>query len=151
MLHWCLLNLIASIAGDFHFLIQFIRFYGLLLVDIVSWILLSKKILLDVLTNLLYLIYSVLLLDVQYLAKSLLYSSFHHTLEYLVMVNIFWILIPKLLYNRSKLLSYLFQHFTTIHICYINTTYFIFQFIDEFFFFLTILMSDIVHTEDENS
>jgi len=39
-LHGCLLNLIAFIAGNVCFLTQFIRFYGLLLVDMTSWILL---------------------------------------------------------------------------------------------------------------
>ena len=66
---------------------QFIRFHGFLLVDMISWILLSKNIFLAILTNFLYLVQSVLLLDVWYLVRSLLYSLFHYTLEYLVMLT----------------------------------------------------------------
>ena len=46
LLDGSLLNLMVSIAGNLYFLTQFIRFYDLLLDDVISWILLLKKTLL---------------------------------------------------------------------------------------------------------
>jgi len=86
LLYGCPLNLMAFVAGNFCFLTQFIRFHGLLLVDTISWILLLKNILLAVLTNFLYLIQFVFLLDTWYLAKFLSHSLFNHILENLVML-----------------------------------------------------------------
>ena len=94
-----LLNLMASVAGSLCFLTQFIRLHSLLLVNVISWILLSKKVYLAILTVFLYIIQSVLLLDVQYMIRFLLHSSFHYVLEYLVM----------LIY-----LKYLYQSFSMI-------------------------------------
>ena len=53
-------------------------------------------------------------------------------------VNIFGISIPKLLCGGSELLGYFFQHLLIENVSYFDTAYPIFQFIDGFFFFLTI-------------
>ena len=52
----------------------------------ISWILLSKKSCFAILTVFLYFIQLVLLLDIWYVAKSLLYSLFHQAFNLLVML-----------------------------------------------------------------
>lgn len=78
------MNLIPSTVDKFHFLIQSIRSHSLLLVNIVSWILLSKNVCFTVLTIFLHLVYFILFLDIWYVTRSLLQSLFHHALECLV-------------------------------------------------------------------
>jgi len=85
-MHRYLLNLMSFIAGSFHFLTQFIRFHGLLFLDIISWIFLLKKILLAVLLNLLQ---SDLNPEIWYTDKSLLHSSFCHALECFIILTCF--------------------------------------------------------------
>jgi len=75
------LNLMASMVGNLHFLTQFIKSHSFLLVDTISWILLSKNNCLAILTIFQYLIQSILFLGIWYVTKSLLYSSFYHTLK----------------------------------------------------------------------
>ena len=89
LLHNLLLNLIASIAGNLCFLIQFMRSHSLLLVNVISWILLSKKLFLAIFIIFLYLTQLFLCLEIQYTAKSLSHSLFHHTLDCLVILTIF--------------------------------------------------------------
>jgi len=86
LLHGRLLNLMVSMAGSLYFLTQFIKFHGLLLDVVISWILLSKNTLLAILTVFLYLFQLVKLLDFWYVAKSLLNSSFYYALDLLVML-----------------------------------------------------------------
>ena len=83
------------IAGSFCFLTQFIRFYSLLLDDMISWILLSKKVLLANLTVFLYLAQSVLLIEMWYMVRSQLHSSIYYTLDLLVMLTNFENLFQK--------------------------------------------------------
>jgi len=71
------------------------RSHSLLLNDTISWILLSKKFLLVNFTIFLYLIQSLLCLDIWYTAKSLLHSLFHHAWDCLVMLTIFENLFQK--------------------------------------------------------
>ena len=78
LLQWYLLNLIASVSGNLCFLTQLIRFYSLLFFDTISWILSLKN---SLLTKFLKFFQSVLDLKIWYTDISLLYSSFHHTLE----------------------------------------------------------------------
>jgi len=87
-------------AGKFCFLTQFIRSHGLLLVNAISWILLSKNICFAVLTIFLYLIQFILFLDVQYVTRSLLYSLFYHALEYLVILTYL-----ECLYHNSSIIE----------------------------------------------
>ena len=54
----------VSMASSFYFLTQIIRSHGLLLDDVISWILLLKKVLLANLTIFLYLSQLVLLLEI---------------------------------------------------------------------------------------
>ena len=86
-MHGQLLYLIASVAGNLHFLTQFIRSYSLLLVNTTSWILLSKKVYLADLIVFIYLIQSVLFLEVWYKDRFLLHSLFYHALECLVILT----------------------------------------------------------------
>jgi len=73
----------VSVVGNLYFLTQFIKSHSFLLVNIIFWILFLKNNYLAILTIFLYLIQSVLFLDVWYANKSLLYSLFHYTLKYL--------------------------------------------------------------------
>ena len=80
------LCLMVSIAGSFLVLTQFINFQGPWLLLAISWILLSKNILLVVLTVCLNDFQSSRFLDSLYFLKDQLQSSFHHFLECLVIL-----------------------------------------------------------------
>ena len=136
LLHRCLLNLMAFVAGNFCFLTKFIIFYGLLLVDVISWILLSKNILLAILTNFLYLIQSVLFLDAQYLAKSLIHSLFYHALKYLVML-IYLYQSSVIKVNSCVVFSSILQSW--ILVVLIQPTLFLNLLINYFFFLLFLI------------
>lgn len=78
--------MIASMVDKVCFLTQFIRSHSLLLYNIISWILLSKKNLFANLTFFLYLVQSVFLLDMWYITRFLLHSLFHQTFNLLVIL-----------------------------------------------------------------
>ena len=85
----------ASITGNLHLFIQFMKSYGLLFFYMISWIFSLKKILLFLLTVFLELLQYDLDLETQYINKSLLQSSFHHAFEYLVILTHFEYLIQS--------------------------------------------------------
>ena len=89
----------ASMAGNLYFLTQFIRFQGLLFLDAISWIFLSKNDFFVLLTVSLNIFQSKLDLDEQYMFSFLLYSLFHYALKHLVILTH---------------LEYLFQRFSEI-------------------------------------
>ena len=76
--------MIASIASSLHLLTQLMSFQGPWLLLAISWILMSKKILLVILTAVLKDFQSSRLLDVLYLSNDYLYSSFYYCLEYFI-------------------------------------------------------------------
>ena len=86
LMQGCLLKWSASIAGSFYFLIQFIRFWGCLFFNVISWIFLSKNECFVSLTNPLNFFQSSSDLDVQYIFNLVLHSLFYHALDYLVML-----------------------------------------------------------------
>ena len=94
-IHSYMLNLITSIASNFLFLTQFIKSHGFLFFDVISCILSLKKALLVLLIELLNFNQSDLDLNVWYMAKFMLYSSFYHAFDCLVMLTHFECLIQR--------------------------------------------------------
>ena len=85
-MHSWLLKCIASVAGRFLLLTQFMSSQGLYFLLVISLIFLSKKFCFIFLTILLNLFQSSSCWVCLYVSKSLWQLSFHHILEYLVML-----------------------------------------------------------------
>ena len=89
-------------ASNLHFLTQFIRSQGLLLINAISWILLLKKVFLVFLTKHLKSFQSTDNLEEQYIFNLLLYSLFYHVLDHLVIL----ILLGYLNQKESTMVAY---------------------------------------------
>ena len=96
--------LIASIAGSFHLLTQFISFQGPWLLFTISWILSSKKDFFVILTTFLNIFQNSRLLVVLYLSKAWPHSSFHHCLEcFVILVYLVFLAHACSIFNLRRL------------------------------------------------
>jgi len=102
--------LIASVAGSLYLLTQFISSHGPQLLLATSRILVSKNVLLVVLTTLLNFFQLSRLLVALYSLMARLHSLFYHCLECLVILNRFVFLFHAWLTNKLRLLTVFSRH-----------------------------------------
>ena len=102
--HGWLLYLMASIAGSFHLLTQFISSQEPWLLFAISWILSLKNDLLVILITFLNVFQFSKLLVVLYLSKVWPYSSFHYCLEYfIILICLAFLAHACLIFNSRRL------------------------------------------------